>query len=67
MTSFDYYEAFIRNFGLVTEEEQDILRSKKIAIAGLGGVGGSHLQALARMGFQNFHIADMDHFELVNF
>jgi len=64
---FDYNEAFSRNLGLVTEDEQLILKSKKIAIAGLGGVGGFHLQALSRLGIENFHIADMDTFELANF
>lgn len=64
---FEYKEAFARNLGLVTEDEQLVLKSKKIAIAGMGGVGGSHLQILARLGIQRFHIADMDHFELVNF
>ena len=59
-------KAFDRNLGLLTEEEQLILASKTVAIAGLGGVGGSHLLTLVRMGVQNFHIADMDHFELVN-
>lgn len=64
---FDYHEAFKRNLGLVTEGEQRILASKRIAIAGMGGVGGSHLLTLARMGIQQFHIADMDTFELANF
>lgn len=67
MTAFKYDEAFSRNLGLVTAQEQDILKSKTIAIAGMGGVGGSHLLALVRMGIENFHIADMDTFELVNF
>lgn len=64
---FDYHEAFSRNLGLVTEEEQLVLKSKKVAIAGMGGVGGVHLLTLARMGIGNFHIADMDEFELANF
>lgn len=64
---FDYDKAFSRNIGWVTAWEQQILRNKKIAIAGLGGVGGSHLLTLARLGIENFHIADLDHFELANF
>lgn len=64
---FDYNGAFSRNLGLVTEDEQGILRSKKIAIAGMGGVGGSHLLTLVRMGIERFAIADMDIFDLVNF
>ncbi|TMH04208.1 MAG: ThiF family adenylyltransferase [Betaproteobacteria bacterium] len=39
----------------------------KVAIAGLGGVGGLHLLTLARLGIGKFTIADPDRFELVNF
>jgi len=64
---FDYGSAFSRNLGWVTETEQQILRSKRIAIAGLGGVGGSHLLTLTRLGIGNFTIADLDIFEQENF
>lgn len=64
---FSYEEAFDRNLGWFTEGEQQRLRSKTIAIAGMGGVGGVHLLTLARLGFANFHIADLDSFELANF
>lgn len=66
-SSFDYRTAFSRNVGWVTEEEQERLRSKRVAIAGLGGVGGSHLLALTRLGIGAFSIADPDDFELANF
>ena len=65
--TFSYTDAFSRNIGWVTVEEQQILRKKKIAIAGMGGVGGVHLLTLARLGIGSFHIADMDVFELANF
>ena len=65
--NFDYHTAFSRNIGWLTSQEQDILKSKRIAIAGLGGVGGSHLLTLARLGIGAFHIADFDVFELANF
>lgn len=64
---FNYHEAFSRNIGWVTEGELDVLRSKRIAIAGLGGVGSVHLLTLSRLGIGNFTIADMDIFELPNF
>jgi molybdopterin/thiamine biosynthesis adenylyltransferase len=67
MVTFSYEEAFSRNIGWVTEKEQQILRGKKIAIAGMGGVGGVHLLTLARLGMGSFHIADNDRFELANF
>jgi molybdopterin/thiamine biosynthesis adenylyltransferase len=65
--SFDYDEAFSRNVGWVTAEEQALLRRKRVAIAGLGGVGGVHLLTLARLGIGQFHLADFDRFDLANF
>src|SRR3954462_13106999 len=65
--AFSYQEAFARHLGLVNSEEQDRLRSSRVAIAGMGGVGGIHLITLARLGIGAFHIADPDDFELVNF
>lgn len=65
--SFNYDEAFSRNLGWVTEAEQQVLRTKRIAIAGVGGVGGVHLLTLTRLGIGNFHIADLDIFEQGNF
>lgn len=66
-SSFSYSEAFDRNIGWLTEWEQLALRGKRIAIAGMGGVGGVHLLTLARFGIGAFHIADFDRFDIVNF
>lgn len=65
-SSFDYTEAFCRNIGLVTDEEQQQLRTFTVAIPGMGGVGGAHLISLVRQGFEKFKIADLDTFELKN-
>ena len=67
MLSFIYDEAFSRNIGWVTRQEQDRLRYKRVAIAGLGGVGGVHLLTLCRLGIGKFHLADFDSFDLANF
>lgn len=67
MQSFLYDEAFSRNIGWVTREEQTLLRHKRVAIAGLGGVGGLHLLTLCRLGISKFHLADFDTFDLANF
>jgi molybdopterin/thiamine biosynthesis adenylyltransferase len=64
---FSYDQAFSRNIGWVTAAEQRILQGKRIAIAGMGGVGGVHLLTLARLGVGAFHIADFDHFDIANF
>jgi molybdopterin/thiamine biosynthesis adenylyltransferase len=66
-SGFNYEKAFSRNIGWVTSAEQNILRRKRIAIAGLGGVGGSHLLTLARLGIGSFSVADFDTFDIVNF
>ena len=67
MDGFDYHQAYERNLGWVTESEQQILRGKRVAIAGLGGVGGIHLLTLVRLGIGAFSIADPDRFDLANF
>jgi molybdopterin/thiamine biosynthesis adenylyltransferase len=62
-----YADAFSRNLGLINAEEQERLRNSRVAIAGLGGVGGIHLETLARLGIGKFSIADGDQFEVANF
>jgi molybdopterin/thiamine biosynthesis adenylyltransferase len=64
---FTYETAFSRNIGWLTQDEQQSLRQKRVAIAGMGGVGGFHLLTLARLGVEKFNIADLDSFELANF
>jgi molybdopterin/thiamine biosynthesis adenylyltransferase len=65
--AFSYDLAFSRNIGWLTRDEQRALRQKRVAIAGLGGVGGSHLLTLTRLGIGRFHLADFDIFEQANF
>ncbi len=67
MQPFIYDEAFSRNIGWLTGREQELLRHKRVAIAGLGGVGGVHLLSLCRLGIEKFHLADFDSFDLANF
>ncbi|HEY3719466.1 MAG TPA: ThiF family adenylyltransferase [Roseiarcus sp.] len=64
---FVYETAFHRNVGWFTQEEQKMLRTKRVAIGGLGGCGGAHVTTLARAGIGAFTLADFDRFELVNF
>jgi len=67
MGDFNFDLAFSRNIGWVTEDEQQRLRQSRVAIGGLGGVGGVHLLTLARLGIGKFTIADFDVFDIVNF
>jgi molybdopterin/thiamine biosynthesis adenylyltransferase len=64
---FTYDEAFSRNIGWVTKQEQNTLKNAKVAIGGLGGVGGDHAIVLARLGIGNFHISDLDDYDYANF
>jgi molybdopterin/thiamine biosynthesis adenylyltransferase len=64
---FDYAKAFSRTIGWITTAEQPVLRAKRVAIAGLGGVGGAHLLTLTRLGIQSFNLADFDRFGTENF
>src|SRR3954454_15572117 len=64
---FSYDEAFSRHRGLIDPREQEKLRRSRVAIVGMGGVGGIHLLTLARLGIGSFHVADPDSFELANF
>lgn len=65
-SSFNYDRAFSRNIGWITSQEQEKLKNARVAIAGLGGVGGGHLLTLARLGVSNFSISDFDDFDVHN-
>ena len=66
-SEFSYDEAFSRNLGWVTAQEQQRLRHSRVCIAGMGGVGGVYLLTLARLGIGAFSIADFDTYALANF
>jgi molybdopterin/thiamine biosynthesis adenylyltransferase len=64
---WSYSDAFTRNLGLIAPDEQQRLRRCRVAIPGMGGVGGLHLMTLARIGVGKFNIADADEFDVGNF
>ncbi|WP_338473066.1 ThiF family adenylyltransferase [Niallia sp. XMNu-256] len=59
-------EQFIRNLGIMTEEEIQKLHRTTIAIAGCGCIGGFSAGLLARMGIGTFILADPDVFDVSN-
>ncbi|MBP9727443.1 MAG: ThiF family adenylyltransferase [Gammaproteobacteria bacterium] len=61
-----YNDIFLRNYGVINQQEQALLANAKITIVGAGGVGGITLISLARMGFGHIHVIDMDIFEHSN-
>lgn len=53
-------DIFSRSIGLLNEDNFNLIQDKVIAIFGLGGVGGTALEALARTGFKHFLLIDFD-------
>lgn len=49
-----------RTIGLLGEDGYSLIKDKRIAVFGLGGVGGTALISLARLGFNHFVIVDFD-------
>ncbi len=67
LTSEEFFEGLVSpQLGLYSREEVERLRRARVAIPGLGGVGGTHLISLVRSGIGAFNVADFDHFELRN-
>ncbi len=62
-----YREMFSRNIGLFNETEQEKICNSRVAIAGLGGVGGLAAERLVRLGVGNLKINDPGDMELTNF
>ncbi len=63
---FNYDEFITRNIGFVSKKEQNLIKEARVFVAGAGGMGGAAIACLARMGVENFIIADLDEFEVSN-
>ena len=59
-------ERYIRNIGALTEQECAHLRTKTVFVAGCGGLGGSLIEMLLRLGVGTIRAADEDSFEASN-
>ena len=59
----DYLE---RSKQLLGEDKIESLKDKTILVIGIGGVGGTALEALARSGFKKFVIIDSDKVDVTN-
>ena len=64
--AWSYDQAFGRNLGLIDAKAQRCLKQSHVAIVGMGGVGGVHLETLVRLGIGRFTIADPDTFDIPN-
>ncbi|MCP4602591.1 MAG: hypothetical protein GY847_19100 [Proteobacteria bacterium] len=61
-----YRQHIDRNIGILTKEQQETLRTSKVAVLGLGGIGGTCFEVLVRSGIGSFSIVDKDIFESTN-
>ncbi len=52
--------------GLINEKELDNIKSKKILVVGLGGVGSIACESLVRSGIHNIDLIDFDKYEESN-
>jgi len=64
--SQSYWEHIIRNIGPITFEEQESIRISRVAVLGVGGLGGPLAENLVRSGCQDLVICDFDVFDESN-
>lgn len=57
---------FSWNIFLLFKKEWYKLKKARGAVPGMGGIGRAIVVCLARMDLENFHISDMDSFDVVN-
>ncbi|KZX15720.1 putative adenylyltransferase/sulfurtransferase MoeZ [Methanobrevibacter cuticularis] len=61
-----YWEIISRQMSVVTKSQQTRFKEAKIAVIGAGGIGGSVIEMLARMGVGSLTLIDKDAFDLSN-
>lgn len=59
-------DQFSRTEALIGKENQDRLKKSKVAVFGLGGVGGHTVEALARAGIGHLVLVDYDTYDITN-
>jgi molybdopterin/thiamine biosynthesis adenylyltransferase len=57
---------YLRNHEAISDEEQQILASKRVLVAGCGGLGGYVIENLGRIGVGHLRLVDSDLFEESN-
>jgi molybdopterin-synthase adenylyltransferase len=66
MDNLKFKERYSRNYNTLSHEEQKKLGSSKVAVIGLGGLGGGVSEILARTGIGHLILIDGDSFETSN-
>jgi len=59
-------ERYLRNIGVIAEDEQELLSQKSVCVIGCGGLGGGVIEALVRIGVGKLTVVDSDVFDLTN-
>lgn len=59
-------ELFTRTIGFIHKKDIKKIKKMKIAVCGLGGMGGVCAELLVRLGYENISLIEMDHFEKTN-
>ena len=59
-------ERLQENLGIITEQELSVIKSSKILIVGLGGLGGNVANQLVRLGVKHLILIDFDEFDITN-
>jgi molybdopterin/thiamine biosynthesis adenylyltransferase len=62
----NYKQIVDRNIGLLTEEEQEIIRKTHVVVFGIGGLGGVIAEILVRSGITRITVVDKDVFDPTN-
>lgn len=67
MMTFTTAQAFSRNRGLISDQEQQLLLTQLVVIPGCGGIGSTVAETLARLGIGRFRLCDPDTYDVANF
>jgi molybdopterin/thiamine biosynthesis adenylyltransferase len=65
-TGMGYWEIITRQMSIVTKSQQTRFKESKIVVIGCGGLGGTVVEMLARMGVGELNIVDKDSFDMSN-
>lgn len=61
-----YWEIASRQMSIVTKSQQNRFKEAEITVIGCGGIGGSVIEMLARMGIGKINLVDKDEYDLSN-